>query len=450
VWLTALRLTDFRSYARAELALRPGATLFLGPNGQGKTNLIEAVHYLACLGSHRVAGDQPLVRAGAASAVVSARVAAGGDDRRRLAVDLEINLGRPNKARLNQAPVRPRDVVGALRVVLFAPEDLVLAQGEPAARRAFIDALITSRWPRLAGVRADYDRALRQRTALLKALSGRGPKAVPGWDETLEVWDERLVGLGAEITAARLNTVAALRDRFAARYAAIAPARDPAGLAYASHVALGTEPAEAGQSGPDRVESGRVESGRSGSGPVESDRVGPIRPAAGAAPVIAQLYRAAIARRRQDEIARGQSLVGPHRDDLALDLGGLPVRGYASHGEAWSVALALRLASFDLLRADGLEPVLLLDDVFAQLDDQRRHRLGEVVAGAEQVLITAAVAADVPPGLAGAVVEVEHGALTPLAGPPPSAASAPVPGDRPGRQSDGPSGLPGGAPSAVG
>jgi DNA replication and repair protein RecF len=386
MYVTALRLADFRSYAEAALDLGPGATVFLGANGQGKTNLVEAVGYVATLGSHRVASDAPLIRSGANQAVVQARIRAGANDDRVLTVDLEIHRAGANRARLNKAPVRPREVLGALRTVLFAPEDLSIPKGDPADRRGFLDTLVTARWPRLAGVRADYDRALRQRTALLKALSGKTYRpAAPGSEETLDVWTDRLSDLGAELTAARVATVADLAPLFAARYAAIAPVTSGAAAAYLHHAPPAPEAAA------DLADLSDL-----------SDQAG-----------LAAHYRAEFARRRPDEIARGQTLVGPHRDDLALTLDGLPVKGYASHGEAWSTALGLRLASLDLLRADGIEPVLILDDVFAELDETRRSRLAEVVATTEQVLVTAAVPADVPAGLAAASFRVEAGTVRP-------------------------------------
>jgi DNA replication and repair protein RecF len=380
VFLTELALTDFRGYEHAEISFARGATLFLGPNGHGKTNLIEAVEYVATLRSHRVASDRPLVRSGQTQAVVRAKLQAGVDDQRTLAVDLEINLGAPNKARLNKGPVRPRDVAGALRVVLFAPEDLAIAKGDPADRRAFIDALVATRWPRFAQIHADLDRALRQRTTLLKALAGKGPRPPSGGaEETLAVWDDRVADLGAQITAARLATLTELAPLYARHYAALAPIRNTATVAYASHAV-----------------------------PEWGQGTGPAGPAE-----IADRYRAEIDRRKQEELARSQSLVGPHRDDLALELDGLPVKGYASHGESWSVALGLRLASLELLRADGVEPVLLLDDVFAELDQTRRARLADTCAQTEQVLITAAVPDDVPPGLAGTEFLVESGTVRP-------------------------------------
>jgi DNA replication and repair protein RecF len=364
VFVTHLSLADFRSYALAEVPLGSGVTVFTGANGQGKTNLVEAVEYLATLGSHRVASETPLVRFGAERAIVRARVQAGLEDDRSLLLEVEITPGRANKASLNRSPLRrPRDLLGALRVVLFSPEDLSLVKGDPSDRRRFIDELVTARWPRLAGVRADYERVLRQRSTLLKSLAGRGPRAVSAdVAATLDVWDGQLATLGGEIVAARLVTLEELRPFLVQAYADIAPAHDAAGLDY-----KGTAPAAAGQA-PSEIASALVER---------------------------------MAERRAEEIARGQCLVGPHRDELVLTLGELPAKGYASHGESWSFALALRLAAFGLHRADGVEPVLILDDVFAELDESRRDRLAETAVTAEQVLITAAVPADVPETLAG-------------------------------------------------
>ncbi|MFN8137516.1 MAG: DNA replication/repair protein RecF [Propionicimonas sp.] len=372
MFVTHLSLADFRSYPLAEVPLEAGVTVFTGANGQGKTNLVEAVEFLATLGSHRVAAEAPLVRAGAPRALVRARVQAGLDDARSLLLEIEIIPGRANKAALNRSPLRrPRDLLGALRVVLFSPEDLAIVKGDPSERRRFLDDLLVARWPRLAGVRADYDRVLKQRSTLLKSLSGRGPRAVTeDVAATLEVWDGQLAAFGAEIVAARLTTLAQLRPHLVDAYAGIAPTNNVAGATYRSSAV------------PDALVE-RVESGD-----------------AAVPDVVGQLL-AAMRERRGEEIARGLCLVGPHRDDVTLTLGDLPTKGYASHGESWSSALALRLASFHLLRADGIEPVLVLDDVFAELDETRRDRLADMVADAEQVLITAAVAADVPERLAG-------------------------------------------------
>ncbi|MFC0864457.1 DNA replication/repair protein RecF [Sphaerimonospora cavernae] len=394
--VASLSLTDYRSYAGVELMLEPGPTAFVGPNGQGKTNLVEALGYLATHSSHRVATDAPLVRHGAQRAVIRSVVVK--DDRRAL-IELEINPGRANRARVNRSPVpRPRDALGLLRTVLFAPEDLALVKGDPSERRRFVDELLVARAPRLAGVRADYDRVLKQRNALLRtiAASGGGRRrgarrqdeeagfAAAGAGDvlaTLEIWDAHLVRHGAELTAARLELVDALRPMAAKAYATLAPSSGLADLDYRSV-----------------ADEGKLSTDIPPLGITRED--------------IAERLRAALAEVRRTELERGVTLIGPHRDDLLLRLGELPARGYASHGESWSFALALRLAAYDLLRSDGGDPVLILDDVFAELDDQRRRRLTEIVAPAEQVLITAAVAGDVPPELAGARFDVIEGTVT--------------------------------------
>lgn len=386
MFVTHLSLADFRSYELAEVPLEPGVTVFTGANGQGKTNLVEAVEFLATLGSHRVATEAPLVRAGAERALVRARVQAGLDDTRSLLLEIEIIPGRANKAALNRSPLRrPRDLLGALRVVLFSPEDLSIVKGDPSERRRFLDELVTARWPRIAGVRSDYDRVLKQRSTLLKSLSGRGPRAVT--DDvaaTLDVWDGQLAALGAELVAARLATLGELRPLLASAYAGIAPTNNEAGVAYKSTSLV--ELVETRPSGETAVPS---------------------------VPELTEQLTARMLERRGEEIARGLCLVGPHRDDLTLTLGELPTKGYASHGEAWSMALALRLAGFGLLRADGVEPVLILDDVFAELDETRRARLAEAATDAEQVLVTAAVAADVPASLSGRRFTVQAAQVTP-------------------------------------
>ena len=368
-----LSLKDFRAYAEVELPLDAGVTALIGPNGQGKTNLVEALGYLATLGSHRVAQDAPLVRLGAEQAVVRGQVVR---DERTLLVEVEITPGRANRARVNRSPVpRARDVLGILRTVLFAPEDLALVKGDPAERRRFLDDLLVLRAPRFAGVRADYDRVLKQRNALLR--SGAGANRGRSVDlRTLEVWDTHLAEAGAELLAGRIELVEALRPLVDKAYQAVAESSfassGPAEIAYRSSMG-------------DEV-------------PLVADRA-----------LLAAALLEKMATERKAELDRGISLVGPHRDELVLTLGPLPAKGYASHGESWSFALALRLAAYDLLRSEtdaGGEPVLLLDDVFAELDDHRRNRLAEMVAGAEQVIVTAAVPADVPEVLSGARVDV--------------------------------------------
>ena len=373
-----LSLHDFRSYATAEVPLEPGATAFIGRNGQGKTNLVEAIDYLSRLSSHRVATDAPLVRAGAEQAVVRAAVVRDG---RTAVLEVELNPGRANRARVNRSPLpRARDLVGLVRTVVFSPEDLTLVKGDPSDRRRFLDDLLVLRTPRLAGVRADYDRVLRQRNSLLKTAGAarRGSSSQESALSTLGVWDDHLARTGAELLAERLDLVEQLRPYVGKSYETVArgATRDDAEIEYRPSFDL-----------------------------------------AGARDqrALTEALLAEVERRRGDELDRGISLVGPHRDDLLLTLGHgpgegrLPVKGYASHGESWSFALALRLASYDLLRADGDDPILILDDVFAELDTERRAQLAELVAGAEQVLVTAAVAADVPEALAGVRYAVAGG-----------------------------------------
>ena len=400
-----LTLKDFRSYPSAELALTPGVTTLVGLNGQGKTNLVEAVGYLATLGSHRVATDQPLVRFGAAQAIV--RGAIVRDDRETM-VELEITPGRANRARLGRSPVsRPRDVLGTVRTVLFAPEDLALVKGDPSERRRFLDELLVQRQPRWSGVRSDYDKILKQRNALLKSAAPvlrkgarRPPRPREGdlpLDEaresalhTLDVWNDHLSTVGAQLLYARLRLLRDLAPDLAECYDAVSAASSNARATYRS--SLHEDLAK-------RLAAGEV------------PEIDELR--AGMLDTLEQV--------RSNEIERGVSLAGPHRDDLVLSLGDLPAKGYASHGESWSFALGLKLAAYRLLRRDlGDDPVLVLDDVFAELDSGRRERLATLVADCEQVLITAAVGADVPDVLreSGTTYAVELGQVH-LAGPAP-------------------------------
>lgn len=362
MYVRRLGLTDFRSWPAAELDLEPGRTVFVGPNGFGKTNLVEALWYSSTLGSHRVAADAALIRAGAERAVVSTIVV---NDGRELAIDLEINAGRANKARLNRSPVRAaREILGVLRAVLFAPEDLALVRGDPGERRRYLDELATTRRPRIAAVRADYDRVVRQRTALLKTAAGarhRGDRSVL---ETLDVWDGHLAAHGAQLVAARVELVNQLAPEVEKAYQLLVPASRPASICYRSRVEVIENEAAAGADSVELFEAALLDE---------------------------------LARRRDAELERGLCLVGPHRDDLELRLGDHIAKGFASHGESWTLALALRLAAYELLRIDGGDPVLLLDDVFAELDNARRQALANVAASAEQVLVTAAVNEDIPP-----------------------------------------------------
>lgn len=380
MYVSDLALTDFRSYEHVVVSLDEGITTLVGRNGQGKTNVVEALGYLATFSSHRVAGDQALVRRGAQRAVVAAKVVRAGRPR---VLEVEIVAGRANRGRLNRAPMpRVRELLGHLRTVLFAPEDLALVKGDPDGRRRFLDDLLTQIDPRLAGHRSDYDRVLRQRNALLKSASAaRRGSASPDL-RTLDVWDSKAAALGATIIAARVRTMVELRPHLVRGYDQVSGGAGPAAVDYRCSVNEHVDPL----------------------GEAELTDVD----------LLTERLLAAMAALRSKEIDRGVSLVGPHRDDLHLSLRELPAKGYASHGESWSMALGLRLASYDLLCAlddfdgDG-EPVLILDDVFAELDAQRRAALAGVVGGAQQVLITAAVAEDVPTELQGARLEVGGG-----------------------------------------
>jgi DNA replication and repair protein RecF len=378
VYVRHLSLVDFRSWAGVDLTLDSGAVVFVGANGRGKTNLVEAIGYLATLRSHRSATDAPLVRVGAERAIVRAAVVSDSDaSSREMRVEVEITPGRANRGRVNGTVLtRVRDVLGVVRAVVFAPEDLAIVRGDPAERRRFLDDLIVQRSPRMAGVRADYERVLKQRGALLKSAGA----ARRGRDDvdlrTLDVWDAHLAAHGGQLLAARLAAVAALRPHAVAAYTQVAPASVELDIAYASSL---------------------------------GDRLPPGQPPAD---VLEATLLAELSRMRSQELARGQNLVGPHRDDVELRLGPLPVRGYASHGESWSTALALRLACYELLREEftaGGTPILVLDDVFAELDVSRRDQLALVAGKAEQVLVTAAVGSDVPDQLRGLWFDVQEG-----------------------------------------
>jgi DNA replication and repair protein RecF len=392
VHLTRLSLTDFRNYREAIVRLGPGVTTFQGSNGQGKTNLVEAVGYLATFGSHRVATDAPLIRQGAERAILRGLIAAAG---RETLLEIEINAGRANRLRLNKAPVpRPREALGLLRSVVFAPEDIAVVKGDPDQRRRYVDDLLVAMRPRYAGVRADYERVLRQRTALLKSAKARG--AVPAG--ALEAWDDHLVAAGVQLTVGRLRLVAELRPFVAGCYSSVSGTERDTELWYRM---------SAEQSGQDRGSYGAADDEADNAAAVDVSQDPEADPEK-----LAVTFRDALAARRRAELERAVCLVGPHRDELELKIGGLPARGYASHGESWSLALALRLAAYQLLRSAGEDPVLVLDDVFAELDSARRSRLAELVSDAEQVLVTAAVPDDVPVGLAGARFTVADGVIS--------------------------------------
>lgn len=379
-----LSLVDFRNYATAELALHRGPNVLVGRNGQGKTNLAEAVVFLATLGSHRVSADAPMVRDGQEFAIIRARLSHG---ERKVLAEVQLNRQGSNKARINGSPSKTNELPRYAHVVLFAPEDLQIVRGDPSSRRRFVDQLLIQRTPRLAAVLADYDRVLKQRNALLKSARARGIRGEAL--STLDVWDDKLVALGTEIIVARQRLAADLQQPVADAYAAIAGEDHRPELEWALS-----------------IRGGDPEDGEDSSDDAATDAPVPAS--------VAEMFRSSLASKRASELDRGLTLTGPHRDDLVLRVRGLPVKGYASHGESWSVALALRLASAELLRSESPagDPVLILDDVFAELDADRRQRLAALTAGYEQVVVTAAVEEDIPEVLHAHVVRITAGTIS--------------------------------------
>jgi DNA replication and repair protein RecF len=377
-----LSLTDFRNYTQVEVPFLPGPNLIVGRNGQGKTNLVEALGFLSTLGSHRVSATSAMIRAGQDAAIIRARLEYNG---RELLTEVQINRSGLNRAQVNRSVIKTRELPRYFSSVLFAPEDLSLVRGDPSGRRRFLDQLLVLRTPRISGVLVDYDRVLKQRNTLLKSARAAGVRGTQLG--TLDIWDERLVALGSEIIDERAELVRLLGEPLRAAYRAVA-GEDHGATLVGSLSILGAD--EDGDS------TGGVSTGStSGVGSTSG------------------MFRAALAGLRRKEIERGMTLAGPHRDDLVFMLNSLPAKGYASHGESWSFALALKLASAELLRRDSVsgDPVLILDDVFAELDQSRRRRLAEAVAGFEQVIITAAVLEDVPEALAAHTVHIRAGAV---------------------------------------
>lgn len=374
--LTRLELVDVRSYDRVTLDLAPGVTVLVGPNAQGKTNLLEAVVRAATGSSHRVASDTPLIRAGADGGVIRLQLRTDEDRRRSLELELGRIGGRRGRTRVDGQDVRrAADAAGVLRTVLFAPEDTTIVQGDPTERRRFLDDLLTQRRPAFAAARSEYDRVLRQRNQLLKQARGLSGSAREAAAATLQVWTDQLVTHGVQLLAARIAATRALAGPVDEAYRDLADRPEPVGLRYRSSVGLEID-------GHSRDDDGRVP----------------------ATAPLAEAMRTALADVAGDEVQRGVTLVGPHRDDLELTIGALPARGYSSHGETWSLALALKLATEAVLGEVGDRPVVLLDDVFAELDATRRARLAAACDRFDQVLVTAAVEEDVP--LAGARVDV--------------------------------------------
>ncbi|PJJ65293.1 DNA replication/repair protein RecF [Compostimonas suwonensis] len=392
--VTHLNLVDFRNYRHADVSLSAGPNLVVGRNGQGKTNLVESLGYLSTLGSHRVSTDQALVRQGADAAIVRARVAHG---EREFLVEVQINRSGPNKAQVNRGAVRVRDLPRYFSSVLFAPEDLALVRGDPSGRRRYLDQLIVVRSPRIAGVLADYERVLKQRNTLLKSARATGIKGAAL--STLDVWDERLIELGSEIIDERARLVAALAQPVRDAYHSVADGDHTPRLIRSLSI-LGAD--------PDRADDATGSGG-------DADAAGSTVASSDAQPAeradIRAAFTQALADIRRKELDRGVTLVGPHRDDVVFELNGLPAKGYASHGESWSFALALKLGAAELLRRDSPsgDPVLVLDDVFAELDRGRRARLAEAVAGYQQVIITAAVFDDVPEALRENTIHIRSG-----------------------------------------
>ena len=371
MYVKELSLRDFRSYEQLTVAFPTGVSALIGSNGQGKTNLVEAIAYVATLGSHRVASDAPLVRRGATSAAVRVVVAHA---EREIELQIDIDSQRPNRATFNRSPLkRPRDLLGYLNVVVFAPEDLALVKGDPSDRRHFMDQTLIALNPRFSSTRSDLDRVLKQRNALLKTAQHAARRSTAEVMHTLDAWDAQFARLSAQLVLQRLAFIDALTPHAQDHYRMVSDDRGPFAMHYECSL-------------PQQ--------------PVEHDET-----------VWEAAYLEAFAARRSEEIARGITLVGPQRDELAISVRDLPVKGYASHGESWSAALTLRLASFELLRRDrtGGDPVLILDDVFAELDTRRRTRLAEFAQQAEQTIITAAVAEDVPEQLQGATFMVGEG-----------------------------------------
>jgi DNA replication and repair protein RecF len=385
VRVTHLSLTDFRNYRTAEVPIAAGANLFVGRNGQGKTNLVESLGYLSTLGSHRVSSDQALIRKDADSAIVRARIHHEGRD---LLVELQLNRGSANRAQVNRSAIKTRELPRYFSSVLFAPEDLALVRGEPSIRRRFFDQLLVQRNPRFAGVLADYDRVLKQRNTLLKSARASGLRE--SRLGTLDIWDERLVALGSELVDARVDLVNRLSDPLVAAYRSVAgDDHHPRLIPLLTIRGADIDDADAEASADPAA----------------------VTESAGVA--TADAFREALTSVRRKELDRGLTLIGPHRDDVLFELNDLPAKGYASHGESWSFALALKLASAELLRRESTtgDPVLILDDVFAELDQARRRMLATAISGYEQVLITAAVYDDVPEELTAHTVRIEAGAV---------------------------------------
>ncbi|MFM5952620.1 MAG: DNA replication/repair protein RecF [Micrococcales bacterium] len=380
-----LTLSHFRNHKNTEISFERGVNLLVGPNGQGKTNVVEAIEYVSTLTSHRVAGYQPLINKESNQAIIRLKVS---HETRDVLVDLELNRDNPNQLRINQSPIpRMRDVLGTVYSVVFAPEDIDIVKRDPSNRRSFIDQLLVQFSPRMAGVISDYERVLKQRNTLLKTARNTGAKGSSL--STLDAWDESLIKFGSEIIQSRLTLIHQIKPLLTEAYQAIAISNNEPSILMKSSLL--------GSAVVDDFEEAELEY-------LTLDELQKVP----------EIYREKLSTVRSKELERGITLIGPHRDDLVLMLGDLPAKGYASHGESWSYALALRLASAKLLSAESKtgDPVVILDDVFAELDSGRRDRLASLVAGNEQVIITAAVAEDVPESLKATVFNVKESVVT--------------------------------------
>ena len=382
-----LTVANFRNHENTDVGLQAGINMFVGDNGQGKTNLVEAIYYLSTLSSHRVAGYLPLIRKGRPTAIIRAMASHAGRD---VLLEAELNRDSKNRVRINKSDSnRVRDIVGYVQTVMFAPEDLDIIKKDPSNRRAFIDQLVVQLNPRYAGIYSDYDRVLRQRNTLLKSAKTNSVKGAAL--STLDSWDEQLIKNGSEIVVARNRLVEKLNPAVLNAYQAIAAARNQPLIQVKSSLLETAIPSWFDDEAEDTMQV------------LDSTDIGEV----------VELFQKRLAEVRAKEIERGLTLVGPQRDDLVLLLNDMPAKGYASHGESWSYALALRLASREILRQESQsgDPILILDDVFAELDDARRKKLAELVRDNEQVLITAAVEADVPSELKAKMFHVELGTV---------------------------------------
>lgn len=371
MWVNELDVQQWRNHSHSTIECEPGVTLFIGANGQGKTNMVEALYFLSTLSSHRVATHQSLIRDGHDQATVFATLR---HDVRTVSVGLTLKRKGSSEAVVNQSKAKASDIPQWVSTVMFAPEDSAIVRGEPGGRRAFMDSLVTSSSSVMVGVYQDFDRVLRQRNSLLKSLRATGKNTDAS---TLDVWNQKFVELAAKIMIERYRYLRAVMPFVTEHY---------------SHLASG-----------DMVDFSYVPSSRALFDGLET----------GDAESVKEQFHEDLMARRRDEIDRGITLVGPQRDDLELTISRKPARTHASQGETWSLALGLRLATAQWLRQEKSsgDPIIILDDVFAELDQSRRHKLLSLVADYSQLLVTSAVEEDLPEGLAGVVYDVVEGSV---------------------------------------